>query len=199
MEFNEKLQKLRKEKGLTQEELAKSLYVSRTAVSKWELGNGYPNLTSLKDIAKFFEVSVDELLSGEELLTVAEKENTKRVNDIRSVLFGLLDGSLILLLFLPLFAQRIDGQVLESSLFGLTEISLYLKIAYFLLTFGLMAWGVLTILLRNCQKEWWLACRYPVSLLGSGAGALLFTISLQPYAAVLLFVFLAVKVVSLIK
>ena len=175
------------------------MYVSRTAVSKWELGNGYPNLTSLKDIAKFFGVSVDELLSGEELLSVAEKENTKRVNDIRGVLFGLLDVSLILLFFLPLFAQRVDGQVFECSLLGLMEISLYLKIAYFLLAFGLIAWGVLTILLRNCQKGWWLACRYPISLFGSGAGVLLFTISLQPYAAVLLFVFLAVKVVSLIK
>ena len=199
MEFNEKLQKLRKEKGLTQEELAKSLFVSRTAISKWELGKGYPNLTSLKDIAKFFGISIDELLSGEELLSVAEQESKKRINDIHTILFGLLDISLVLLLVLPLLAQRVDGQVLESSLLGLTGSSLYLKIAYFLLIFGMIVWGALTILLRNCQKELWIACRYRVSLLGSGAGVLLFTISLHPYAAVLLFVFLAVKVFSLIK
>ena len=46
MEFGEKLQELRKKKGLTQEELAEALYVSRTAVSKWELGRGYPNIDS---------------------------------------------------------------------------------------------------------------------------------------------------------
>ena len=44
MEFNEKLQELRKQRGLTQEELAERLYVSRTAISKWESGRGYPNI-----------------------------------------------------------------------------------------------------------------------------------------------------------
>ena len=47
MEFNEKLQSLRKNKGLTQEELAEALYVSRTAISKWESGRGYPSIDSL--------------------------------------------------------------------------------------------------------------------------------------------------------
>ena len=51
MEFNEKLQELRKQKDLTQEELASNLYVSRTAISKWESGKGYPNIESLKLIA----------------------------------------------------------------------------------------------------------------------------------------------------
>lgn len=54
MELNEKLQELRKQKGLTQEELAERLYVSRTAVSKWESGRGYPNIESLKAVASFF-------------------------------------------------------------------------------------------------------------------------------------------------
>ena len=63
MEFHEKLQELRKKKGLTQEELAKELYVSRTAISKWESGKGYPNIDSLKEISKFFSVTIDELLS----------------------------------------------------------------------------------------------------------------------------------------
>lgn len=54
MEFNEKLQELRKKKGLTQEELAEALFVSRTAVSKWESGRGYPNIDSLKAVARFF-------------------------------------------------------------------------------------------------------------------------------------------------
>ena len=62
MEFNEKLQELRKKKGLTQEELADKLYVSRTAVSKWESGQCCPDIALLPALADFFEVSIDELM-----------------------------------------------------------------------------------------------------------------------------------------
>ena len=73
MEFNEKLQELRKNKGLTQEELAEALYVSRTAISKWESGRGYPSIDSLKEIAKYFSVTIDEILSSDEVLSIAEE------------------------------------------------------------------------------------------------------------------------------
>ena len=87
MEFNEKLQELRKQRGLTQEELAQSLYVSRTAISKWESGRGYPNIDSLKAIAKFFAVTIDELLSGDELLTIAEEDNRQKGKYLRDLVF----------------------------------------------------------------------------------------------------------------
>ena len=54
MEFHEKLQELRKIRGLTQEELAEALFVSRTAISKWESGRGYPSIDSLKEIIYVF-------------------------------------------------------------------------------------------------------------------------------------------------
>ena len=57
MEFNQKLQELRRQRGITQEELASELYVSRTAISKWELGKGYPSIDSLKAISKYFKAS----------------------------------------------------------------------------------------------------------------------------------------------
>ena len=49
--------------------------MSRTAVSKWESGRGYPSIDSLKQIASFFSVTIDDLLSREKLLSIAEKEN----------------------------------------------------------------------------------------------------------------------------
>ena len=103
MEFNEKLQELRKQRGLTQEELAEALYVSRTAISKWESGRGYPNIDSLKAISKFFSVSLDELLSGDELLTIAEEEGKQKEKHLRDLVFGLLDLSVAMFLFLPFF------------------------------------------------------------------------------------------------
>lgn len=74
MEFNEKLQQLRKSRNLTQEQLAEKLYVSRTAISKWESGRGYPSIDSLKEISKFFSISIDGLLSGNELISLAEED-----------------------------------------------------------------------------------------------------------------------------
>ena len=68
MEFNEKLQELRKGRGLTQEELAERLFVSRTAVSKWESGRGYPSIDSLRELSRFFSVTIDELICPEEIL-----------------------------------------------------------------------------------------------------------------------------------
>ena len=130
MEFSEKLQQLRKEKGLTQEGLAESLYVSRTAISKWESGRGYPNLDSLKELARFFSVSIDELLSGTELLTLAEENVRQKEKGFRDLVFGMLDACVALLLFLPLFAQRLEGVIEETSLLSLDGVSIYLKIAF---------------------------------------------------------------------
>ena len=91
MEFHEKLQTLRQQKGLTQEELAQALFVSRAAISKWESGRGYPNIDSLKAIARFFSVTVDMLLSGEEVLTIAEETQRQRDGQFQDLVFGLLD------------------------------------------------------------------------------------------------------------
>ena len=79
MEFGEKLQKLRKDRGLTQEELAEALYVSRTAVSKWESGRGYPGIDSLKEISRFFGVTIDGLLGADEILSAAEQEKERLI------------------------------------------------------------------------------------------------------------------------
>ena len=64
MKFNEKIKELRKKKGLTQEELAIELNVSRQAVTKWETGEGVPDIENLKNIGIFFHVSVDYLIGN---------------------------------------------------------------------------------------------------------------------------------------
>ena len=156
MEFNEKLQELRKQKGLTQEELSEILYVSRTAISKWESGRGYPNIDSLKAISKYFSVSLDELLSCDAILTIAEEENTQKEMHFRNLVFGLLDCSVAIFLFLPFFGQRVDGVIQEVSLLSLTEMETYIKIPYFMVVFAMILWGILILALQNCKSTLWL-------------------------------------------
>ena len=199
MEFNEKLQELRKQKNLTQEELAEVLFVSRTAVSKWESGRGYPNIESLKLIAKYFNITIDELLSGNELLVIAEKDNQQKENLYCDLLFGLLDLSVLVLLFIPCFGQKFDGVIQEVSLLLLTEISPWLLILYFVLISLILMSGVITLALQNCNFRPWVSNKRKISIILNILGVLLFIISLQPYAATLLLVFLIVKVMMLIK
>lgn len=198
MEFNEKLQELRKQKGMTQEELAEKLYVSRTAVSKWESGRGYPNLESLKAISQFFHVSLDDLLSSNALLTIAEAENRQNQRRTRTLLFGLLDCCMGLLLFLPFFAQRADGEVRAVSLL-LLGAAPYVKVPCLILVFFLVVWGILTLALQSSTAPRWLRWKERISLAASVLAVLCFILSLQPYAAAFALVFLIIKALLLAK
>ena len=190
---------MRKQKGLTQEDLAEALYVSRTAVSKWESGRGYPNIDSLKAMAKFFGRTIAELLSGDEWLSLAEENTRQKESGLRDLLFGLLDGSVAAVFVLPFFGQTVDGVVQAVSLLSLGGIPAYLRGSYVAAVLGLVLWGVLTLALQNCQKEFWLQNKSKISLLLSTLGVLLFILGRQPYAAVFLFLFLAIKALLLIR
>ena len=199
MEFHEKLQELRKARGLTQEELAEALYVSRAAVSKWESGRGYPGIDSLKAISKYFSITIDELLSGNELLSAAEEDSKQKQKHICDLVFGLLDCTAALLFFLPFFAQRAGENVQSLPLPLLTEISLYLRIAFYIAVIGMTAFGILALSLQNCKKFFWERNKSKLSLLINAAGILLFIISLQAYAAAFLLATLIVKVLIVFK
>ena len=192
MELKEKLQALRKQKGLAQEELAQRLYVSRTAISKWESGRGYPSIDSLKALAGFFSVSVDDLLSDDRTLINSPIKPQKPAR-FRDLSFGILDCCALLLLFLPLFGQKADGILRTVSLLSLTEISAYLKIGYLFFSLAMVLSGVLILSLKNFRFAFWMQHRYTLSLLCNAAAAFLFIISRQPYPAAILFVFLGVK------
>lgn len=72
--FNEKLRKLRKQKDMTQEQLAEYLCVSPQAVSRWETGATCPDISTLPQIAELFGITIDELLG------VSEKEKQREIN-----------------------------------------------------------------------------------------------------------------------
>ena len=110
MEFNNKLYELRKQKGLSQEELANKLNVSRQTVSKWELGDSTPDMEKLTGLSDLFEISLDELVLGkvpevqaqsikvsnvaetieEKVLTPRNKKRARKILKITLVIFGIV-------------------------------------------------------------------------------------------------------------
>ncbi len=199
MEFCEKLQELRKQKGITQEELAGELFVSRTAVSKWESGRGYPNIDSLKAIAVFFSVTVDELLSPNEIITIAVEDKKQTENRFRALTIGLLDVCALLLVFLPFFAVRSGEAVQEASLLTLVGGQPYLKVLYFSVVVAIALMGGATLCLQNVTHPIWLKLKTTLSIAFSLVAVLLFIVTLQPYASVFTFALLGVKVFLAIK
>lgn len=194
MEFHEKLQNLRKEKGLTQEELAQQLYVSRAAVSKWESGRGYPNIDSLKAIAAYFSVTVDELLSCGEVLTIAEKEAAQKRIRLCERVFGCLDCCTGIFCFLPIFGQTVNKSTQAVSLFSLSSILKYSYLAA--ITLSVMA-GILTLVVSGTDVPFWKKQKFRVSLLISLLLTFLFILSRQPYAAAISLIFVVLKGVIL--
>ena len=199
MTFGKKIKKLRTDNGLTQDELAEKIYVTRTAISKWESDRGFPNIESLKTISKYFSVSLDELLSGEEILAIAENDNKQKERTLRDLIFGLLDCGMALLLFLPFFGQKADGVIREVSLLALYDIQTYLKTAYIAFVGIMIVLGVMTLALQNCRQRLWIQSKSVLSLSLSAGGVCLFIISQQSYAAVFVFAFLIIKTLMLIK
>lgn len=81
MEFKDKLKQLRLSKNLSQEAIAKDLVTSRSTYAKWENGIRLPNSASLELIAKYFDITVEELFDNEETTNLAIKTND-RLNDL---------------------------------------------------------------------------------------------------------------------
>lgn len=199
MEFHEKLQELRKNKGLTQEELAEILYVSRTAISKWESGRGYPSIDSLKNIANYFLVSIDDLLSGERLISIAEKENESNIRNICELLFGIVDICTFLLVALPLYPNTKDGYVYSVNLLAYEDVSVLNRLVYWSVFLVLIAAGVVKFSLTQLKVEKGqniiTACSLGIGILS----VLYLGMAREAYAVTVAFLLLIIKGVLLLK
>ena len=193
MEFNEKLQELRKSRALTQEELAEALYVSRTAVSKWESGRGYPSIDSLKDISEFFSVSIDDLLSGEKLLSIAENENKSNIRNVCDLLFGFTDLMALILVLFPLYPNTVDGFVYSVNLLGYTQIPQLGKSMYWLMFAFLVAIGALKIIFARAKSEKGNKILTEVSIVTNILTVLGLVLTREVYAVIIVFFMLLAK------
>lgn len=193
MNFGEKLQELRKNRKITQEELASILFISRTAVSKWESGRGYPSIESLMAISLFYNISVDDLLFNKEPNTVAIKESKCNKSFIRDLRLGFMDCSFIMFFFLPLFRQ---GEYYFYNLVPLNSLDnnvWYSKTIFILLVIISLTFGILTLAMQNNFRLGWLKHKFIISILISVLSVIVFIASLQPYLAFISFIFLIIK------
>ena len=193
MEFNEKLQELRKSRGLTQEELAKELYVSRTAVSKWESGKGYPGIDSLKELSKFFSVSIDSLLSGEKLIYIADKENKSNIKGICNLLSGFADMMALMLIFLPLYPKSVNDFIYSVNLFTYTDISEINQILYWSTFILLTLIGIIRIILNQIKTEKGQKLTAIISIIVNILIIFVLALARESYAVITAFLILLIK------
>lgn len=199
MEFNEKLQELRKNKGLTQEELAQALYVSRTAVSKWESGRGYPSIESLKEISGYFSVSIDDLLSGEKLILLAESENKSNIRAVCDLLLGAVDLFSLLLIILPLYPNAVNGYVFSVNLLAYTQTSGFNRAAYWVLFALIFAIGIVKMLTARAKVDKISRATTSISVELSVVAVLFLALTRQAYAVVVAFFLLITKGIIILK
>ena len=198
MEFHEKLQELRKSRSLTQEELAEALFVSRTAVSKWESGRGYPGIDSLKEIARFFSVTVDELICPEEIISAAENEKKDFVSRYLTLICGVLDILPAILLFIPAFGNG-AGSRETVALSGLDGISSWIRILFIIVISLTVLNGICAAVISNFDKPVWNRHRLVTGIALTILGSALFLITRQPYAGLIFFAVLVIKGFLILK
>ncbi len=191
MEFNEKLQELRKSRGMTQEELAEALFVSRTAVSKWESGRGYPSIDSLKAIAQYFSVTIDSLIGSDEIILMAENEKKEFVGKYLSLICNVMDIMMMILLFIPVFNNGSDAA--SAALLGLYGIKPWIRITFAAVIGLTVLNGICGVILTRFERPVWHRHRMATGMILSVISVLLFIISRQPYAGIICFAALVTK------
>ncbi|MDO4796786.1 MAG: helix-turn-helix transcriptional regulator [Coriobacteriales bacterium] len=198
MEFNEKLQELRKARSLTQEELAKAVFVSRTAVSKWESGRGYPSIDSLKELSRFFHVSIDELIGPNEIVAVAEDDKKRFVGKYSSLICGTLDVLLALLLFVPAFGNGSDDPS-AVSLLVLSGTSPWVKGVFEAIVATTVLCGFFEVIASKLGKPNWSSVLQATGIALSVACVGAFIAARQPYAGIFCFALLLAKALLLFE
>lgn len=199
MEFGKKLYELRKSKELTQEELAAALYVSRTAISKWESGRGYPSIDSLKTISEFFSISIDDLLSVEKIISIAEKENKENIKSMYSLFFGICDILYFMLIVLPLYSNSSGGHIYAINLIAHIENATANHIIYPIIFLSLIMIGTAKIILLRFKTDNRQKLLTFISVLLGMLAVLLLALTREAYATSTAFLLLVIKGWLLLK
>lgn len=196
MELSEKIQKLRKEQGLTQEQFAKLLFVSRTAVSKWETGRGVPSMESLKMIAKLFDITLDQLVRADEIIAVAESENKQNLTRLICYIEGVLNLSAVMCILLPIYKFKLENTFYSVPLY---QFDSWLSVFYWIFPIAMAVCGFAQIAIFKSENSRLKRYLSIAATILNVSATLLLILSSQPYPAILFFVLLLIKGALLIK
>lgn len=116
MEFSDRLKSLRETKGVSQQDLANAIYVSRSAIAKWENGLGMPNKESQKSLCEYFKISIDELVSDNDFSSVKKnvtiyKKNILIIMLIVTIICLIIIGSIF---FIKANKKNVDDFIYEE-------------------------------------------------------------------------------------
>lgn len=90
MEFSDQIKNLRQKKGLTQDQFAQKLHVTRQAISNWENNRNLPDLAMLIEISQVFDISLDELILGDTRMNKMTKKLIKDTDENRTAKFNMI-------------------------------------------------------------------------------------------------------------
>ena len=162
-------------------------------------GRGYPSIDSLKEISKLFLVSIDDLLSGEKLITIAERENKSNLQNILNLLFGVTDLVSFALIVLPLYPKHVDEYVFSVNLLSYKETSAISILIYCILLGILILSGIIKILMTELKPEKDQRVLTIISMLIGTLMILLLAVTREAYAVTVAFILFIIKGMLLLK
>lgn len=195
MEVNKKIQKLRKENNLTQDQLAEKLGVSKTYIAKLENGKILPSVKDIKNIARILDKNVSDLTSFDDLIFIAESDNYNRSDRKTTLFFAILDILSISFIFMPFYVKNNNAM----TLIELKPFSSLLYMTYLVLLIVSFIVGVLEIVFSANNKKNKLKNVKLISVVVYASSILVFALSKQSYITAFLFLFLMIKILFLLN
>ena len=161
-------------------------------MSKWESGRGYPSIDSLKELSRFFSVTIDELISPDEIVIAAERDKEEFVGRYSSLICGVIDVLLAMLLFIPAFGNGSDDPS-AVSLLALSGISPWVKGAFAVIVATTILCGFIEVAVSNLDKPSWSRVLQAIGISLSVACVAVFIVARQPYAGIFSFALMITK------
>ena len=151
------------------------------------------SIDSLKEISSYFSVSIDDLLSGEQLIFIAEKENKSNLNSVCDLLLGFVDLFSLMLIFLPLYPKPANGYIYSVNLFGYVDSNSFILRIYWALFISLTVTGIVKILMAYFKFEKGKKAVTSISVGLSIIAVLFLAMAREPYAITVTFLLLLIK------